>query len=575
MSHHELSEQEIIRRNTLKEITETGMNPYPAAEFTVNVTAKEIHENYTTEKDNYQDISIAGRIMSRRIMGSASFVEIQDETGRIQLYFNRDAICPGEDKNLYNNLFKKMLDIGDIIGIKGYVFITKMGEISVHVSEFTILCKSVRPLPIVKEKDGVVYDAFSDPEQRYRQRYLDLIVNPQIKDTFIKRTKLMNSMREYLNQKGYLEVETPILQPLYGGAAARPFKTHHNTLDQTLYLRIANELYLKRLIVGGFNGVYEFSKDFRNEGMDRFHNPEFTQMELYVAYKDYNWMMNTVEEMVEKIAIDLHGTTEVKVGENMINFKRPWKRYTMFEAIKEYTGIDISLMDETQLSETAKSLHIEINETMGKGKLIDEIFGETVEAKLIQPTFITDYPIEMSPLAKKHRSVEGLVERFEAICNGKELCNAYSELNDPIDQRERFEQQLVLGKRGDEEAMLLDEDFLRSLEFGMPPTAGLGIGIDRLSMIMTNSNSIQDVIFFPQMRPEKRIQTDSDDKFAELGIPAEWISVIQKAGYNTIDAIKNTNPNKLHQEICGYNKKNKLGLTNPSQEDVKKWVITI
>ncbi|HBX53181.1 MAG: lysine--tRNA ligase [Bacteroidetes bacterium RIFOXYA12_FULL_35_11] len=575
MSHHELSEQEIIRRNTLKEITETGMNPYPAAEFTVNVTAKEIHENYTTEKDNYQDISIAGRIMSRRIMGSASFVEIQDETGRIQLYFNRDAICPGEDKNLYNNVFKKMLDIGDIIGIKGYVFITKMGEISVHVSEFTILCKSVRPLPIVKEKDGVVYDAFSDPEQRYRQRYLDLIVNPQIKDTFIKRTKLMNSMREYLNQKGYLEVETPILQPLYGGAAARPFKTHHNTLDQTLYLRIANELYLKRLIVGGFNGVYEFSKDFRNEGMDRFHNPEFTQMELYVAYKDYNWMMNTVEEMVEKIAIDLHGTTEVKVGENMINFKRPWKRYTMFEAIKEYTGIDISLMDETQLSETAKSLHIEINETMGKGKLIDEIFGETVEAKLIQPTFITDYPIEMSPLAKKHRSVEGLVERFEAICNGKELCNAYSELNDPIDQRERFEQQLVLGKRGDEEAMLLDEDFLRSLEFGMPPTAGLGIGIDRLSMIMTNSNSIQDVIFFPQMRPEKRIQTDSDDKFAELGIPAEWISVIQKAGYNTIDAIKNTNPNKLHQEICGYNKKNKLGLTNPSQEDVKKWVITI
>ena len=551
------------------------MNPYPAAEFTVNVTAKEIHENYTTEKDNYQDISIAGRIMSRRIMGSASFVEIQDETGRIQLYFNRDAICPGEDKNLYNNVFKKMLDIGDIIGIKGYVFITKMGEISVHVSEFTILCKSVRPLPIVKEKDGVVYDAFSDPEQRYRQRYLDLIVNPQIKDTFIKRTKLMNSMREYLNQKGYLEVETPILQPLYGGAAARPFKTHHNTLDQTLYLRIANELYLKRLIVGGFNGVYEFSKDFRNEGMDRFHNPEFTQMELYVAYKDYNWMMNTVEEMVEKIAIDLHGTTEVKVGENMINFKRPWKRYTMFEAIKEYTGIDISLMDETQLSETAKSLHIEINETMGKGKLIDEIFGETVEAKLIQPTLITDYPIEMSPLAKKHRSVEGLVERFEAICNGKELCNAYSELNDPIDQRERFEQQLVLGKRGDEEAMLLDEDFLRSLEFGMPPTAGLGIGIDRLSMIMTNSNSIQDVIFFPQMRPEKRIQTDSDDKFAELGIPAEWISVIQKAGYNTIDAIKNTNPNKLHQEICGYNKKNKLGLTNPSQEDVKKWVITI
>lgn len=572
MSHLELSEQEIIRRNSLNEMIASGINPYPAEEFTVNVTTAEILANYSPEKNNYQDISIAGRIMSRRIMGSASFVEIQDESGRLQLYFNRDAVCPGEDKNLYNIVFKKLLDIGDIIGVKGYVFITKMGETSIHVLDFKILSKSIRPLPIVKEKDGVVYDAFSDPEQRYRQRYLDLIVNPQVRDAFIKRTKLVNSMRDYLNSKGYLEVETPILQPLYGGAAARPFKTHHNTLDQTLYLRIANELYLKRLIVGGFNGVYEFSKDFRNEGMDRFHNPEFTQMELYVAYKDYNWMMNTVEEMVEKAVVDMHGTTEVKIGDSVINFMRPWKRYTMFEAIKEYTGVDISQMDEAALRETAKKFNIDINDTMGKGKLIDEIFGETVEHKLIQPTFITDYPVEMSPLAKKHRTVEGLVERFEAICNGKELCNAYSELNDPIDQRERFEQQLLLSKRGDEEAMMLDEDFLRALEFGMPPTAGLGIGIDRLSMILTNSPSIQDVIFFPQMRPEKKVQKDDDNKFAELGIPAEWIPVIQKAGYITIESIKKTNPNKLHQELCGLNKKHKLEFKNPTQDDVKKWV---
>ncbi|MBI5220172.1 MAG: lysine--tRNA ligase [Bacteroidia bacterium] len=571
MSHSELSEQEIIRRNSLGEMKSIGINAYPAAGFSVNVTSKEILENFSPEKNNYRDVSIAGRIMSRRIMGSASFAEIQDESGRIQLYFNRDVICPDEDKNLYNTVFKKLLDIGDIIGVKGYVFVTKMGETSIHVSEFTVLSKSIHPLPIVKEKDGIVYDAFADPEQRYRQRYLDLIVNPHIKNTFFKRTKLINSLREFLNNKGYLEVETPVLQPLYGGAAARPFKTHHNALDQTLYLRIANELYLKRLIVGGFNGVYEFSKDFRNEGMDRFHNPEFTQMELYVAYKDYNWMMNAVEEMVEKVVLDLHNTTEIKVGENTLDFKRPWKRYTMFEAIREYTGIDISQMNEQQLRETAKKLNIEINETMGKGKLIEEIFGETVELKLIQPTFITDYPIEMSPLAKKHRSVDGLVERFEAICNGKELCNAYSELNDPIDQRERFEQQLLLGKRGDEEAMLPDEDFLRALEFGMPPTAGLGIGIDRLAMIMTNSNSIQDVIFFPQMRPEKKIQKDDDEKYLALGIPSEWIPIIQKAGYFTIDLLKNTNPNKLHQELCGLNKKHKLEYKNPTPDEVKKW----
>ncbi len=572
MNHLELSEQELIRRESMNELITMGVNPYPAQEFIVSTNSKEIHENYVPEKNNFQDVNVAGRIMSRRIMGSASFAELQDEQGRLQLYFNRDAICPGEDKSLYNTVFKKSLDIGDIIGVTGYVFITKMGEISVHVTSFKILCKSIRPLPIVKEKDGVVYDAFSDPELRYRQRYLDLIVNPHVKDTFIKRTKLMNSMREYLNAKEYLEVETPILQPLYGGAAARPFKTHHNTLDQTLYLRIANELYLKRLIVGGFNGVYEFSKDFRNEGMDRFHNPEFTQMELYVAYKDYNWMMNTVEEMVEKIAMDLHGSTQVNVGENIINFKRPWKRYTMFEAIKEYTGIDISIMDELHLRETCKTLNIEVTESMGKGKLIDEIFGETVESKLIQPTFITDYPIEMSPLAKKHRSVDGLVERFEAICNGKELCNAYSELNDPMDQRKRFEEQLVLGKRGDEEAMMLDEDFLRALEFGMPPTSGLGIGIDRLTMIMTNSASIQDVIFFPQMRPEKKIHTDTDDKYESLGIPTEWIPILKKSGYITIDLIKKSNPNKLHQELCGLNKKHKLEYKNPTQDEVKKWM---
>ena len=437
------------------------------------------------------------------LMGKASFAELQDSTGRIQLYFNRDEICPNEDKTMYNTVFKKLLDIGDFIGIKGYVFTTKVGEISIHVESFVVLSKTLRPLPLPKtDTDGKVYDAFTDPEKRYRQRYVDLVVNPHVKEAFLKRTQLTNSMRSYLNDKGYLEVETPILQPIYGGAAARPFKTHHNTLDMPLYLRIANELYLKRLIVGGFDGVYEFSKDFRNEGMSRFHNPEFTQVELYVAYKDYNWMMDLVEEMVEKIALDLHGTTEVQVGENLINFQRPWKRYTMYEAIEHFTGIDISEMDEETMAKTAKELGVSVDSSMARGKLIDEIFGEKCEGQLIQPTFITDYPVEMSPLAKKHREKEGLVERFEAICNGKEICNAFSELNDPIDQRERFEEQLKLAKRGDEEAMILDEDFLRSIEYGMPPTAGLGIGIDRLSMIMTNSNSIQDVLFFPQMKPE-------------------------------------------------------------------------
>jgi lysyl-tRNA synthetase class 2 len=498
-----LSELERQRRESLTELLNLGIDPYPADLFPVNTTAAEINEKFDKEKQNFQDVIIAGRIMTRRIMGNATFAVIQDSTERLQIYIRRDDICSGEDKTLYNTVFKKLLDLGDIIGVSGYMFTTQTGESTLHVTSLKVLCKSLRPLPVVKEKDGEIFDAFGDPELRYRQRYVDLIVNHQIKDTFIKRTKLTNSIREYLNTRGYLEVETPILQPLYGGAAARPFKTHHNTLDMTLYMRIANELYLKRLIVGGFDGVYEFAKDFRNEGMSRFHNPEFTQVELYVAYKDYNWMMDLVEEMVEKVAIDIHGTTEVQVGENLINFKRPWKRMTMYEAIHHFTGVDISEMDEATMAAAAKKMNINIDGSMGRGKIIDEIFGETCEPHLIQPTFITDYPVEMSPLAKKHRSKPGLVERFEGICNGKEICNAFSELNDPIDQRNRFEEQLELGKRGDEEAMVLDEDFIRAIEFGMPPTAGLGIGIDRLSMIMTNSNSIQDVLFFPQMRPEK------------------------------------------------------------------------
>jgi len=502
-----LSEQEIVRRESLQKLRELGIDPYPADMFDVNNTSENIKKNYVDGDET--EVIIAGRLMNRRVMGKASFAEIQDSEGRIQVYVNRDEICEEEDKTMYNIVFKKLLDIGDIIGIKGTVFTTKVGEISVRVKKFTVLTKSLRPLPLPKvDTDGAIHDAFTDPEKRYRQRYIDLVVNPDVKGVFIKRTQLTNSMRSFLNEKGYLEVETPILQPLYGGAAARPFKTHHNTLDMELYLRIANELYLKRLVVGGFDGVYEFSKDFRNEGMSRFHNPEFTQMELYVAYKDYSWMMDLVEEMVEKIAMDLHGTTEVRVGENIINFQRPWKRYTMYEAIEHFTSIDISEMDEVIMSETAKKLGVKVDKSMGRGKLIDEIFGEKCEDQLIQPTFITDYPVEMSPLAKKHREHEGLVERFEGFCNQKEICNAFSELNDPIDQRVRFEEQLELGKKGDEEAMVLDEDFLRAIEYGMPPTAGLGIGIDRLSMIMTNSNSIQDVLFFPQMKPENKSNSE-------------------------------------------------------------------
>ena len=501
----ELNEQELIRRQKLAELSEKGVNAYPAELWLITHTSSEMLAGFATNPDAYKEISFAGRVMSVRDMGKACFAVLQDSAGRIQVYVKRDEICPGEDKSLYDFVFKKMVDIGDIIGVTGYVFITKTGETSIHVKELKLLSKALRPLPIVKkDADGNVFDAFTDPELRYRQRYVDLIVNPHVREAFIKRTKLTNSIRNFMNEKGYLEVETPILQPLYGGAAARPFKTHHNTLDMTLYLRIANELYLKRLIVGGFDGVYEFAKDFRNEGMDRFHNPEFTQVELYVAYKDYEWMMNFVEEMVERVALDVNGTTEVKVGDHMINFKRPWKRFTMYEAIAHYTGIDITNMDEAELAKTARSLGIHIDNTMARGKLIDEIFGEKCEPNLIQPTFITDYPVEMSPLAKKHRSKPGLVERFEAICNGKEICNAFSELNDPIDQRKRFEEQLELGKRGDEEAMQLDEDFLRALEFGMPPTSGIGIGIDRLTMLLTNNSSIQEVLFFPQMRPEKK-----------------------------------------------------------------------
>jgi lysyl-tRNA synthetase class 2 len=573
----QLSEQEIIRRQSKEELEKLGINPYPAELFDVNASAKEILENYERQKSDYRQISIAGRILSRRIMGNASFAELQDETGRIQIYLRRDDLCPAEDKTLYNIVFKKLLDIGDIIGVKGYGFTTQTGEISIHVTALTVLSKSLRPLPVVKEtvdEQGVVvrHDAFTDPEQRYRQRYVDLVVNPEIKDTFIKRTRLVNSMREYLNKKDYLEVETPILQPLYGGAAARPFTTHHNTLDMTLYLRIANELYLKRLIVGGFNGVYEFSKDFRNEGMSRFHNPEFTQIELYVAYKDYYWMMDLVEEMIEKVAIDLHGTTQVKVGENTIDFKRPWKRYTMFEAIQHFTNIDISEMDEQGLIEACKKLNVPFDKTMAKGKLIDQIFGELCEPNLIQPTFITDYPIEMSPLAKKHRSKPGLVERFEAICNRKEICNSFSELNDPIDQRQRFEEQLELGKRGDEEAMALDEDFLRALEYGMPPTAGLGIGIDRLSMIMTNSPSIQDVLFFPQMKPEKQATGFNAQEFEAAGVRPELIPILQKLGIQSVTQMKEQKASKLFNDVCGLRKKLKLEITNPTIQEVEDWL---
>ena len=572
-----LSEQEIQRRQEREELKKMGIDPYPAELFEINVTAADIKENYERQKTDYKNISIAGRLMSRRIMGSASFAEIQDSTGRIQIYLRRDDICPGEDKSLYNDVFKRKLGIGDIIGIKGYVFTTQVGEISIHVTEYKVLTKSLKPLPIVKEVEDEkgqkkTFDAFSDPEQRYRQRYLDLIVNPHVKKVFKQRAKLVNTIRQFFDNKGYLEVETPILQSIHGGAAARPFVTHHNSLDMDLYLRIANELYLKRLIVGGFDGVYEFAKDFRNEGMSRFHNPEFTQVELYVAYKDYLWMMDLMEEVIEKVAIELHEDTKVKVGDNIINFERPWKRFTMFEAIEHFTGIDISTMDEGELKKICKDLKVGFDETMGKAKLIDEIFGEKCEPNLIQPTFITDYPEEMSPLTKKHRSKPGLVERFEVICNGKEIMNAYSELNDPIDQRKRFEEQLELAARGDEEAMALDEDFLRALEYGMPPTSGVGIGIDRLTMIMTNSNSIQDVLFFPQMRPEKKEKVATEKEYIDVGVREELIPVLQKMGIKTINQLKSSNVNKLFNDVCGMRKKLKLDVQNPTKEEVESWL---
>ena len=567
-----LSDQERERREELRQLIELGIDPYPAETYPVNRSAEEIQSDFEAGAEGFEDLSLAGRIVVKRIQGKASFAVLQDSSGKIQLYFQRDEICPGEDKTLYNTVFKKLISLGDIVGVKGYAFITKTGEKTVHVTEFKLLTKVLRPIPFPKETDGKLYDTLTDKEQRYRQRYVDLVVHPEIRKVFIQRTQMVQSMRNFLNDKGYLEVETPILQPIYGGASAKPFKTHHNTLDMTLYLRIANELYLKRLIVGGFDGVYEFSKDFRNEGMSRFHNPEFTQVELYVAYKDYNWMMDLVEEMVEKVAIDLHGTTQVQVGENLIDFKRPWKRFTMYEAIQHYTGIDISEMDESGLLSVCKDLGIETDESMGKGKLIDEIFGETVEPKLIQPTYITNYPLEMSPLAKKHRTQEGLVERFEGICNGKEICNAFSELNDPLDQRERFTAQIELGKRGDQEAMVLDEDYLRALEYGMPPTAGLGIGIDRLAMVMTNSDSIQDVLLFPQMKPEAKQERVSEEVFIELGIPKEWVPVLFKAGIEHTKGLAEANPNKLFQAVCSINKKFKLGLKNPAKADLEGWI---
>ena len=567
----ELSEQEIIRRNSLDEMRKMGIEPYPAAEYIVNAYTDEIKETFSDDAPQ-REVSVAGRIMSRRIMGKASFIELKDSKGRIQVYISRDDLCPGEDKELYNTVFKKLLDIGDFIGIKGYVFRTQMGEITIHAQELTVLSKSLRPLPIVKVKDGVVYDAFEDPELRYRQRYVDLVVNEGVKEIFIKRNKVYNSMREFFNARGYMEVETPILQSIPGGAAARPFITHHNALDIPLYLRIADELYLKRLIVGGFEGVYEFSKNFRNEGMDRTHNPEFTCMEIYVSYKDYNWMMNFTEQMLEKIALDVNGTTQVKIGDNLIDFKAPYKRVTMIDAIKEFTGIDITGMDEAQLRDVCRQLNIEIDDSMGKGKLIDEIFGEKCEGNYIQPTFITDYPIEMSPLTKRHRNNPELTERFELMVNGKELCNAYSDLIDPIDQRYRFEEQLRLSEKGDDEAMFIDNDFIRALEYGMPPTSGMGIGMDRLVMLMTGQSTIQEVLFFPQMRPEKTQKKDADNAFIEIGVPKEWIPAVQKAGYLTLEALAGANPNKLQQDLCGLNKKFKLELNNPTPDDVKSWV---
>lgn len=568
----ELSEQEIIRRESLEELRNMGINPYPAEEFVVNAYSQDIKELFS-ESDEPRRVRLAGRVMGRRVMGKASFIELQDHEGRIQIYLNRDSLCPGEDKTFYNTVIKKLLDIGDFIGVEGYVFKTQVGEISVHAESVVFLSKSLKPLPIVKMKDGVVYDSFSDPELRYRQRYVDLVVNEHVREIFIKRTKIFNAMRQFFNARGYLEVDTPVLQSIPGGASARPFITHHNALNIPLYLRIANELYLKRLIVGGFEGVYEFSRNFRNEGMDRTHNPEFTAMEIYVAYKDYHWMMNFTEQMIEYIAREVLGTTEVEIGGKKIDFKAPYPRVSMYEAIKEHTGYDISGMDEAALREVCQKLEIEVDDTMGKGKLIDEIFGEKCEHHYVQPTFIIDYPKEMSPLTKEHRDNPELTERFELMVNGKELANAYSELNDPIDQRARFEEQLRLSERGDDEAMYIDQDFLRALEYGMPPTSGMGIGMDRLVMLLTGQESIQEVLFFPQMRPEVTPKKDRAELFVALGVPEEIVPVLYKAGYLTVEQLREVEkPGRLLQQIQDIKKKYKLELPQVSLEDISLWI---
>ena len=566
----ELSEQEVIRRQSLDTLRQMGIDPYPAAEYPTNAYSTDIKAEFKDEESG-RLVCIAGRIMSRRIMGKASFIELQDSKGRIQVYVSRDDINTEAQPEMYNTVFKKLLDIGDIVGIRGFVFRTQMGEISVHAQELTVLSKSLRPLPIVKYKDGVAYDAFDDEEQRYRQRYVDLIVNDGVKDTFLKRTTIIKTMRAVMDEAGYTEVETPILQSIAGGASARPFISHHNSLNIDLYMRIATELYLKRLIVGGFEGVYEIGKNFRNEGMDRTHNPEFTCMELYVQYKDYNWMMTFTEQMLERICLAVNGCTETEIDGKTISFKAPYRRLPILEAIKEFTGYDLEGKSEDEIREVCKKLNMEIDDTMGKGKLIDEIFGEFCEGNFIQPTFITDYPVEMSPLTKMHRSKPGLTERFELMVNGKELANAYSELNDPIDQEERFKEQMRLADKGDDEAMVIDQDFLRALQYGMPPTSGIGIGIDRLVMLMTGNSAIQEVLFFPQMKPEKKVVKDGPEKYAEIGVPAEWVEPLQKLGFDMVAKLKDANANKLHQDLCGYNKKNKFGLTNPTKEAVEMW----
>lgn len=571
----ELSEQEIVRRNNLNELRALGIDPYPADEYPTDAFSTDIKAEYNDAAEEKRQVCIAGRIMSRRIMGKASFLELQDSKGRIQVYVTRDDICPGENKDLYNTVFKKLLDLGDFVGIKGFVFKTQTGEISVHTQELTVLAKSLKPLPIVKMKDGEVYDSFDDPELRYRQRYVDLIVNSGVKETFLKRSAILKTLRAALDEAGYTEVETPILQSIPGGASARPFITHHNSLDIDLYLRIATELYLKRLIVGGFEGVYEIGKNFRNEGMDKSHNPEFTCMELYVQYKDYNWMMAFTEKLLERICIAVNGSTESVVDGKTISFKAPYRRLPILEAIKEKTGYDLNGKSEEEIREMCKALNLEIDDTMGKGKLIDEIFGEFCEGTYIQPTFITDYPVEMSPLTKKHRTNPALTERFELMVNGKELANAYSELNDPIDQEERFIEQMRLSEKGDDEAMFIDQDFLRALQYGMPPTSGIGIGIDRLVMLMTGQTTIQEVLFFPQMRPEKKIPKDSADKYAAIGVAEALVPVLQKAGYNLVSDMKEVNPQKLQQQVGEVIKKYKLDIEKPSVNDVAEWIAKI